>query len=132
MLFVVAVLACSGCKKAVEKVAEDFMVNLITNNLWVVDEFLEGSVNHTNDFKPYEFKFNKDGSVFGQRASMPNEVGTWQANSEAQTITSNFPVAPHPCNKLNGVWQIKKTTLSSVNAVRLEGSTEFKLFLVKK
>jgi hypothetical protein len=132
LLLVFAVAIGSSCKKVVTEAAEDFMVNLITNNIWLVESFSEGSTNLSADFKPYEFKFNKDGSVFGQRTGMPNEVGTWAANADAETITSNFPSAPHPCVKLNGVWQIKKTTLSSVNATRFEGATEFKLFLIKK
>ena len=121
-----------GCKKTVTKAAEDFMINLITNNIWLVSNFSEAGTNLTADFSVYEYKFNKDGSVWGQKTGVVNEVGTWAGNSDAQTITSFFPNSPHPCNKLNGVWQIQKTTLSSVTANRFEGSTEYKLYLVKK
>jgi hypothetical protein len=126
------IFAASGCKKVVTQAAENFMINLITNNIWLVESFSVAGSDITADFTPFEFKFNKNSTVFGQRPSLPDVEGTWSANPDAQTITSNFPTAPHPCNKLNGIWQIQKTTLSSVQANRFDGSIEYKLFLVKK
>ena len=127
----VMLITC-GCKKTVENAAEDFMTNLITNNLWLVDGFSAGTTIYTSDYSSYEFKFNKDGSVYGRKTGANDEVGTWKPDANAQTIISNFPNSPHPCNKLNGLWQIQKTTLSSVQANRFEAGVEYKLSLVKK
>jgi hypothetical protein len=128
----IILLINSGCKKTVENAGEDFMTNLITNNLWLVDGFSVGTTIYTADFSSFEYKFNKDGSVYGRKTGASDEIGTWRPDANAQTISSNFPNSPHPCNKLNGLWQIQKTTLNSVQANRFDAGVEYKLSLVKK
>lgn len=128
----VAVFAFSACKKAVQEAKEDFVVNLIVNNLWTVSNFTEGPATITGQFADYEFKFNRDLSVFGRKAGQPDAVGTWQGDAAAMTITSAFPAGPAPLNKLTGVWNITRTTLSSVRATRTEGGTILNLELQKK
>ncbi len=121
-----------GCKKAVQNAQEDFVVNLITSNIWLVTSFSENSTNITSGFSPYEFKFNKDGSVYGIKTGASNAVGTWAGNATNLTITSAFPAGPSPLDKLTGVWNITKTTLSSVKANRVDGSSTYYLELQKK
>lgn len=122
----------SSCNKSVQDAKEDFVINLITNNLWIVSNFTEGSTNLTTNFSPYDFKFNKDETVLGRKAGEPDAQGTWRGDAAAMTITSSFPNGPAPLNKLTGVWNITKTTLSSVKATRTEGSVVYTLELLKK
>jgi hypothetical protein len=121
-----------GCQKAVEDAKEDLVINLITSNLWRVTTFTENGTNITAEFAPYDFKFNKDESVFGQRAGQPDAVGTWKGDAATMTITSSFPNGPAPLDKLTGVWNITKTTLSSVKATRTGGGYTYNLELQKK
>jgi hypothetical protein len=122
----------TGCDKAVEDAKEDFVISLITNNLWVVTQFTEGSSNLTADFAPYEFKFNRDETVLGRRTGQPDAQGTWRGDAGSMTITSSFPNGPNPLNKLTGVWNITKTTLSSVKATRTNNGVVYNLDLSKK
>lgn len=121
-----------ACKKAIQKAQEDFVVNLIVNNTWVVTNFSEGTNNITASFAPYEFKFNKDETVFGKKTGEPDAVGTWRGNATSMTITAGFPNGPAPLNKLTGVWLITKTTLTTVTATRTDGSTTYNLSLASK
>lgn len=122
----------TGCKKTVEDAKEDFVISLITNNLWTVSQFTEGGSNLTTDFAPYDFKFNRDETVLGRRTGQPDAQGTWRGDAASMTITSSFPNGPAPLNKLTGVWNITKTTLSSVKATRTAGGVVYNLDLVKK
>ena len=132
-LFVIT--GCFSCsKEQKEQAKEDLVVNLITNNIWVVKNFTEDNNDLTLEFSDYEFKFNKDGTVYGIHLSapQPNAVGTWLGNATAMTIESYFKNETSVLKKLNGVWKIYDNTLSEVKAKRIEGQTEFKLYLIKK
>lgn len=122
----------TSCKKAIQQAQEDFVVNLIVNNTWVVTNFAEGSNNITTAFAPYEFKFNRDETVFGKKTGEPDAIGTWKGNATSMTITAAFPSGPAPLNKLTGVWLITRTTLTSVTANRTEGSVTYYLSLSSK
>lgn len=134
LILLIAIVCFSCSKKTVEQAKEDFVVNLITNNIWIVKNFTEGNNDLTQEFAKYEFKFNKDGSVYGIYISgaQANATGTWIANSVAMTIESYFKDETGILKKLNGIWKIYDNTLSEVKAKRLEGQVEYKLHLIKK
>jgi len=122
-----------GCpKKIIEDIKQNYVMDLITGNIWVVKAFSEGSADLTTDFAPYEFKFNKDLTVFGQKAGTPDAVGTWLGDATTMTIQAAFPNETTILKKLTGTWKITSNTLSEVKANRFEGATEFKLHLQKK
>jgi hypothetical protein len=131
-LLACCLLFSSGCKEEIQQAKEDLVVDLIVNNLWVVTNFTEGTTNITSSFAPYDFKFNRDETVFGRKTGAPDAVGTWKGSAAAMTITSNFPSGPTPLDKLNGVWNITKTTLSSVKSTRTENGVTYFLDLQKK
>lgn len=122
-----------GCPaKIIEQKKEDLVIKLITSNIWLMDNFYEGTTNLTTDFAAYEFKFNEDGSVYGMRTGLPNAVGTWTASAATMTIQSNFPTETGILKKLNGTFTITNSSLSDVSAHRFEGTVELKLHLIKK
>ncbi|HSC52464.1 MAG TPA: hypothetical protein VLC98_02515 [Phnomibacter sp.] len=131
-LLAVVLLFSSGCKEEIQKAKEDLVVDLIVNNIWVVTNFTEGSSNITANFSSYDFKFNRDESVYGRKAGSPDAVGTWKGDAAAMTITSSFPLGTEPLTKLTGVWNITKTTMSSVKSTRTEGGVTYFLELQKK
>ena len=90
-------------------------MSAITDGIWVVEKYLEGANNISNDFLNYDFKFKNDGTVTGTRAAEVNS-GTWSGNATNYSITSNFPSAPDPIQKMNGVWKITDSYLDYVEA----------------
>lgn len=122
----------TGCKKAIQSAQEDFVVSLITNNIWVITLYSENGINQTALFNGYDFKFNKDLTVYGRIAGQPDAGGTWKGDASAMTITSSFPNGPAPLNKLTGIWNITKTTLTSVKSTRTENGVTYNLDLQKK
>ena len=113
-LFILSVNLVS-CKKAVEQKQQDIIMSAITDGIWVVEKYLEGANNISNDFLNYDFKFKNDGTVTGTRAAEVNS-GTWSGNATNYSITSNFPSAPDPIQKMNGVWKITDSYLDYVEA----------------
>ena len=121
-----------GCKKTIENAQEDFVVNLITNNLWVITLYSENGTDQSALFNGYDFKFNRNLTVYGRITGQPDAAGTWKGDVAAMTITSSFPNGPAPLTKLTGVWNITRTTLSSVKSTRTENGVVYNLDLQKK
>jgi hypothetical protein len=110
-----ALLFSMSCKKAIEKKAESMIMDAITNGQWIVEQYVEGSNNLSSQFLNYYFKFNSDGTLTGTINSTVTN-GTWVPNTTDYTITSNFPSAGDPLQKLNGVWKIKDSYWDYVKA----------------
>ena len=110
------ILASSlSCKKLVEKKQRDAIIDAMTSGVWIVEQYFEGSSNITSEFQNYEFKFFENGTVKG---TLGTEVanGTWAADTDKYTITSEFPAATNPVARLNYTWWIKDTEWDYVNA----------------
>jgi hypothetical protein len=104
-----------SCKKFVQQQEQNALVTVVTSGTWRVSRYLENDSDITNSFSGYAFKFNTDGTVNGINVdSVVN--GTWSGNLAARTITSNFPTAGSPVNKLNAVWKITDSYTDSVAA----------------
>lgn len=123
-----------SCKKAVDNIKQDLMVQLITNNTWVITNYTEGTENKTADYSPYAFKFNKDWSVNAMNNGVSEATGTWLGSEANQSITSDFPNATAPLDKLNGVWIVTNTKSKPwrVYSHRFEGAKEIVLNLQEK
>jgi hypothetical protein len=111
----IALLFSMSCKKAIEKKAQDMVMDAMTNGEWIVEQYMEGSNNISSQFLNYYFKFNSNGTVTGTINSTSTE-GTWTGNATDYTITSDFPSAGDPLKKLNGVWKIKDSYWDYVKA----------------
>ena len=88
----------------------------LTNGLWKMTSFNKGGTDITSDFTPYSFKFNTNFTVDAINNGMVEKTGTWNADSDALTMTSNFPNAVNPLILLNGTWTITSATWTSVIA----------------
>ena len=47
----------TGCKKTVENVQQDLVIQAMTDGQWVVTSFTLNSTNITTDFSTYKFKY---------------------------------------------------------------------------
>ena len=126
-----ALMAAVSCKKAIEKKAENMIMDAITNGQWIVEQYFEGSNNISSQFLNYTFQFNSNGTVTGNINNTATP-GTWSANTTDYTITSSFPNTGDPLQKLNGVWKIKDSDWDYVKAVMTTATGADTLILRKK
>jgi len=120
-----------SCKKALEKKAENMVMDAMTDGEWIVEQYFEGSNNISNQFLNYSFKFYSNGTVTGTINSTATN-GTWVGNASDYTISSQFPTATDPVKKLNGVWKIKDSYWDFVKAEMTTSSETNVLALRKK
>lgn len=117
-LFVIMLTALlfSSCKDAIEKKAEDAIVQAMTTGQWTVTNYTKGATDATASFSGYAFQFKENQTVDALKNSSVEKTGTWVGNGTQQTIEAQFSNATEPLILLNGLWQINKTTWTSVDA----------------
>ncbi len=114
-ILLVSLLGCDP-EKIIEEQQTNLVIQAITTGYWKVQNFTKGGNDITSDFASYKFKFNSNYTVDALNNGVIERSGTWTADPDAQTITSNFTNASHPVVLLNGTFNINSTTWTSVNA----------------
>jgi hypothetical protein len=112
LLFFLIILA--GCKK--EKKAENLVIQAMVNGQWKVTNFNKGGTDVTNSFAPYKFQFKTNFTVDAINNGIVEKTGSWNADANTQTITSNFSNAISPLVLLNGTWKIANNSWTWVEA----------------
>jgi len=115
LLAIIILTSSLSCKKLIEKKQRDAVVDAMTDGVWLVEQYFENQDNLTSDFQNYEFQFYENGTVQG---ILGTEVanGTWLADVDKYTITSEFPAAANPLARLNFTWLIKDSYWDFVKA----------------
>ena len=131
IIMAIVTLTVVSCKKTVEKIQENYMLNLMTKGQWVVTKFEEGSTDVTTDFAAYSFQFYENGTVSGLSAG-PENKGTWVADIANRSITANFPNADVTIQKLNANWKIIDSSTDEVKATTTINNILKTLWLRKK
>lgn len=124
-LYRIALLAALvGCGKdgIIERTQENLIVQAMTTGQWKVTSFTRGANDVTSSFGTYQFQFKTNNTVDAINSGSVEKTGSWSADSEALTITSNFSNVADPLALLNGTWNITNTTWTSVNATMTVGS----------
>jgi len=121
-----------SCKKAVNDLKRDYVIDIMTKGRWYVEQFKEGPTDVTADFTGYEFQFYENGKVDGIKNAVTEQKGTWAGDVSALTITSNFPSAGAPLQKLNAVWKLIDSYPDQVIAQTTVGADIHYLKLRKK
>ena len=116
VLLLAGLILAGGCKKQVEQVQMDALMNLITNGQWKVTLFKKGSEDVTGQFAPYIFQFKKNETVDAIRNGTVEKTGTWLGSVTEQTIKSSFGNVTEPLGLLNGTWLVSKTSTTHVEA----------------
>jgi hypothetical protein len=131
-IFILALLAVAffSCKKYVQQQEENEVINIITNGAWEVQQYLQDTTDITSSFSGYNFQFRTDGTVTGAKGSI-SITGTWAADVNNRTITSNFPPGSGILNDLDGVWTITDSGVDYVVANRKTGTVTDYLKLIK-
>ncbi len=123
-------ISLGSCSKIVEEKQKDLLITIMTRGQWHVEEYLEGATPVTDDFNGYNFQFEADGSVIGQKGDS-KIPGTWVGDLTNYSISSSFPSTETPLVKLNGIWKILKTEMDFVEAEMTTGRTKNLLRLRK-
>lgn len=127
---VICLLATFSCKKIVEDQKRQAVMSFITNGQWRVESYLVDTVSITTEFEGYTFKFNENGTVVGNNGTT-SASGTWVGEVSDYSITSAFPGAGDPYQKLDGRWVIKDSGLTYVKADLNTNDATMHLHLIK-
>ena len=119
-LFAVLVLLGS-CEKAIEKEAEDLVLQAMTSGQWKITNFVHNGNNITADFATYRFKYYKNKTVDAINNGTVERTGQWDGNASAQTTWANFTGAVHPISLINGTWNIVNNSWTFVSATQNVG-----------
>jgi hypothetical protein len=115
------VLLLIGCKKTIEKIQEDLVIQAMTDGKWKVTNFTLNSNNITSDFANYRFKYYSNKTVDAINTGIVEKVGTWDGNASTMTTSAQFTGASHPLDLINGSWHITRNSWTYVEATQTEG-----------
>lgn len=110
---VIFLFALMGC---IKKKQENAVINAMTSGQWVVSNFQKGGTDMTTSFSPYKFQFKTNLTVDAINNGTVEKTGNWNADANAQTITSNFTNVSDPLLLLNGTWKITNNSWTWVEA----------------
>lgn len=131
-LFLILLIITSGCKKSVEKLQEDAVLQAMTNGKWLVTKYLNGTTDITEQFSTYSFQFHSNRTVDALNNNNLEKSGTWDASAENKTIVANFISSQNPLPYLNGTWTLTKYSFNYVEAKMIINSEERILRLDKE
>ncbi len=133
LALLLAVFTISSCKKAIEKQAQNAIIQAMTSGHWYVEQYKDNTTDVTGDFFGYEFQFYENGSVDGLQGTVVKSSGTWSADISNYTITSAFPpAAGDTLKRLNYTWKITDSYTDYVVASTTTATGQNILHLRKK
>jgi hypothetical protein len=121
----------SGCKKAVENIAEDLVIKAMTDGQWVITSFTQNGMDITSSFSGYKFQYYSNRTVDAIKNGVTERTGNWDGNATNMTTWANFPGAPNPISLINGTWNITRNSWTYVEASQTNG-TEVKTLRLDK
>ena len=131
LMLATIVVANLSCKKQIDQKKEDIIMSAITDGIWIVEFYSEGSTDISSNFANYDFQFFKDGKVTGTKIGVTTN-GTWVGNATNYTITSTFTTSSDTLVKMNGVWKLTDSYLDYVEAEKTTTTGTNYLHLRKK
>lgn len=131
VILLLAVTA-SGCKKAIEQIQQDLVIQAMTDGQWTITNFVMNSTNITSDFSAYKFKYYANKTVDAIKNGVTEKTGTWDGNASNVTTSANFTTPPYPLDLINGNWQITRNSWTFVEATQTSGGTTKQMRLDKQ
>ena len=121
----------TGCKKTIEKIKENAVINAMTDGQWVITIFEKDGTVITTDFTGYKFQYHKNYTVDAIKNGAVEKTGTWNGDANTMMITASFLNASHPLDMINGNWHIDDNSWTYVVASQTGGGETKKLRLEK-
>lgn len=116
------VIALSSCKKAVEKIQQDLVIQAMTDGQWKVTSFKVNGTDITADFSSYAFKYYSNKTVDALNNGMVEKTGTWDGNASTMTTWASFTSPAYPLSLINGSWHIDNNSWTYVVATQVSGA----------
>jgi hypothetical protein len=131
---IVFFVATTSCKKTIDAIKEQVVVDAITDGIWTVTRFTEAGTNKTTDYTGWEFQYFNNGTSVAKKTGQPDVPGTWSGNAADWTFTATFTVTPPvPLDKLAGVWTVTRAVATNKGSYsRTIGGVVYELELTKK
>ncbi|MEI9810348.1 MAG: hypothetical protein WDO16_22120 [Bacteroidota bacterium] len=111
----------SGCKKAIEKLKEDAIINAMVDGQWVVTSFVQNGTNITTDFTGINFSITATKPLMLSKNGTVEKTGTWDGDGSAMTTWANFTGVTAPLVLINGSWHIDDSSWTYVIATQTAG-----------
>jgi len=131
-LIILSVVSLAGCKKTIEKKAENAIMKAMTDGQWVITSFIADDSDITNDFSAYRFQYFSNYTVNAIKNGIVEETGNWDGDVYSMSIVANFPNATNPLLLLNGTWHITDNSWTYVVATMTVGNSTRSLRLDKQ
>lgn len=110
------VIVATGCKKTIDKLKENAVINAMTDGQWVITKFVNNGTVITSDFTAYKFQYYSNYTVDAIKSGVVEKTGTWNGDANTLTITADFPNAGAPLTLINGSWHIDNNSWTFVEA----------------
>lgn len=111
-----------SCKKFTEQIAQDLVVDAMTNGQWKITRFIHNGTDITTDFATYKFQYYRNKTVDAINNGVTERTGTWDGDAATMTTSANFAGAPNPIALINGSWRITNNSWTFVEATQTVGS----------
>ena len=121
LVFIGMIVLMSGCKKSIEKIAEDLVIKAMTDGQWKVTNFVNNGTNITADFTNYKFQYYENRTVDAINNGTVEKTGTWNGNATAMTTSANFISPAYPLNLINGEWHIVRNSWTYIEVTQTIG-----------
>ena len=131
LLIILSLICLAGCKKTIEKKAENAIMKAMTDGQWVITSFISDGSNITTDFSTYRFQYFSNYTVNAIKSGTVEATGNWDGDASAMNIIANFPNVTDPLLLLNGTWHITDNSWTYVEATQTNG-TEVKTLRLDK
>jgi len=117
-----SLLFATSCKKTVENIQQDLVIQAMTNGQWAITHFTQNGADITSDFSGYRFQYYSNKTVDAILNGSVQKTGNWDGNANTMTTWADFPNATHPLLLINGSWHIDRNSWTYVEATQVVGT----------
>lgn len=120
-----------SCKKTIDQQKENYVLGVLTEGRWFLENYTENDVDNTSDFQAYEFQFYENGK-FDAISSSSVVSGTWLGDVDNLSFTVNFNTSDNTLLRINHVWKWLKSNVGLVFAETATPTQKISIRLRKK
>ena len=117
-----ALIFLTGCKKTVEQIVGDAILQAMTDGQWAITNFTQNGNDITSSFTGYKFKYYSNRTVDAIKNGSLDMTGTWDGDANSMTTLANFSGAPLPLSLVNGTWHITNNSWTYIAVTQTNGS----------
>jgi hypothetical protein len=132
LLIILSLICLVGCKKVIEKKAENAIMKAMTDGQWVITSFTSNGSDITSTFSGYKFQYFSNYTVDAIKNGTVENTGNWDGDASTMNISASFPNATNPILLLNGTWHITDNSWTYVKATMTIGGETRTLRLDKQ